>query len=93
MMMELLFVPIVRGAVPGSRWSCRAPGWCMRWSILAFALLAVAACDQFSAAATVETCVLSAMKHGEPYGNDKERTDTESQLRHYCALAAARKGM
>ena len=92
-MMKLLFFPIVRGAVTGSRWSCRAPGRWTRWSVLASALLTIAGCDQFSAAATVETCVVSAMKQGEPYGNDKERTDTESQLRHYCALAAARKGM
>jgi hypothetical protein len=92
-MMELLFLPGVRASVRGSRWMGRAPGRWVRLSILASTLLALSACNPFGATAAVETCVVAAMRHGEPYGNEKERTETEAQLRHFCGVAAARKGM
>lgn len=92
-MMELQFLPDMSASVTGSRWFCRTPGRWVCLSVLASTLLALAACNPFGETATVDTCVVAAMKHGEPYGNAKERTDTEAQLRHYCAIAAARKGM
>jgi hypothetical protein len=53
--------------------------------------LPLTACDQFDRARVVDTCVLSAMKHAEPFGNAKERAESEAQFRPYCAMAAARK--
>jgi nicotinamidase-related amidase len=61
--------------------------------LIASVLLALTACDRFDAASVIETCVVSAMKHGEPYGNPKERAESEAQFRHYCAKAAASKHM
>jgi hypothetical protein len=54
-------------------------------------LLAVAACDQFNSEKIAESCVASAMKSGEPYGNAKERAQALAQLKEYCARAAAGK--
>lgn len=51
-------------------------------------LLLLAACDQFSADGVAQTCLRSAMKHGEPYGSDGERRKNEEQLREYCRAAA-----
>jgi hypothetical protein len=51
-------------------------------------LLVLAACDQFSTERVDDTCLRTAMKAGEPYGNDGERHKTEEQLRQYCRSAA-----
>jgi hypothetical protein len=58
--------------------------------LVASTLSLVAACDQFDTRKTVETCVTRSMKQGEPFGNPKERAESEVQFRHYCAKAAAR---
>jgi hypothetical protein len=50
--------------------------------------MALAGCGPFSASATADSCVISAMKAAEPFGNAKERAETETQLRHFCKLAA-----
>lgn len=57
--------------------------------LVASTLSSLVACDQFDARKTAETCVTASMKHGEPFGNPKERADSEAQFRHYCAKAAA----
>ena len=57
---------------------------------IAAILLALTACDQFDNDKIVETCVASAMKDGEPFGNAKERAESEEQFRQYCATAAKR---
>lgn len=63
-----------------------------RWlPVLALLALAAAGCDQFSSERVAETCVLSALKDGEPYGSDRERQETEAQLRQYCRAAAQAK--
>ena len=59
--------------------------------LIAASLLSLAACDQFNAARVAETCVTASMKHGEPFGNARERADSEAQFRHYCAAAAQRR--
>lgn len=96
-MFELLsgLLPAVKSTATGGCLHAKATGRRRARSsfILASTLLALAACDPFSTTATVETCVRSAMKDGEPFGSAKERADTEAQLRHYCATAAARKRM
>lgn len=61
--------------------------------LIASVVLALTACDRFDAASVIETCVVSAMKHGEPYGNLTERAESEAQFRHFCAKAAASKHM
>lgn len=58
---------------------------------LALLALVAAGCDQFSSERVSETCVRSALKDGEPYGNDRERQQTEAQLRQYCKAAAQAK--
>lgn len=52
------------------------------------AVLAIAACDQFSTEGVARICVREALKDGEPYGNDAERRRAEEQLRQYCRAAA-----
>ena len=52
------------------------------------ALLALAACDEFSTAHVAQVCLRSAMKAAEPFGNQRERERTEAQLRQYCQAAA-----
>lgn len=52
------------------------------------AAAALAGCDEFSTQHVADTCVRSALKAGEPYGNDRERQQTEAQLRQYCRAAA-----
>jgi hypothetical protein len=52
------------------------------------AVLAVAACDEFSTEGVARTCVREAVKDGEPYGSDAERRHAEGQLRQYCRAAA-----
>lgn len=64
--------------------------WLPVLALLALAL-AAAGCDQFSSERVAETCVLSALKDGEPYGSDRERQETEAQLRQYCRAAAQAK--
>jgi hypothetical protein len=58
--------------------------------LVASTLSSLAACDQFDTRKIVETCVTRSMKQGEPFGNPKERAESEAQFRHYCAKAAAR---
>lgn len=65
-------------AGPGARWL----------ALLALLTIVAAGCDQFSTERVAETCLRSAMKAGEPFGNERERQETEAQLRHYCQLAA-----
>jgi hypothetical protein len=60
-------------------------------AVLIGLLLGLSACDQFDTEKIAESCVTSAIKHGEPYGNAKERADAEAQLKEYCARAAASK--
>lgn len=57
-------------------------------SLLVAALAALAGCDEFSSAHVAQVCLRSAMKAGEPFGNQREREQTEAQLRHYCQTAA-----
>ena len=62
------------------------------WAIaflVASTLSSLAACDQFDTEKIVGTCVAASMKHGEPFGNPKERAESEAQFRQYCAAAAA----
>lgn len=54
-------------------------------------LLALAACDQFDTGKIIDSCVTSAMKHGEPYGNARERAQAQAQFRVYCTKAAGGK--
>ena len=58
--------------------------------LIAAILLALSACDQFDDDKIVETCVAASMKQGEPFGNAKERAQSEEQFRQYCAAAAKR---
>lgn len=62
-----------------------------RWEamLLLSALFALAACDQFGTQGMVETCVRNAMKETGPFASDKERSDTEAQLKDSCTKAAA----
>jgi hypothetical protein len=63
----------------------------MRGMPLALALgavLAVAACDEFSTEGVARTCVREALKDGEPYGSDVERRHAQEQLQRYCRAAA-----
>lgn len=57
---------------------------------LAATLLSLNACNPFDTASVTETCVAASMKHGEPFGNAKERAQSEEQFRQYCAAAARR---
>jgi hypothetical protein len=59
--------------------------------LVASTLASLAACDQFDTQKIVETCVAESMKHGEPFGNPKERARSEVQFRHYCAKAAGQR--
>jgi hypothetical protein len=63
---------------------------CLRAGALASLLLVLvlAGCDQFSTEGVANRCVRSAMKAGEPYGNDVERHRAEEQFREYCRKAA-----
>jgi hypothetical protein len=54
-------------------------------------LLGLAACDQFDTDRIAESCVTSAMKNGEPFGNAAERAEALAQLRQYCVAAARRR--
>ena len=65
---------------------------CARAILTGLLLLALSACDHFDTERIAESCVASAMKHGEPYGNAKERAETQAQLKEYCAKAAANNG-
>jgi hypothetical protein len=60
-------------------------------AVLIGLLLGLSACDQFDTEKIAESCVTSAIKHGEPYGNAKERANAEAQLKEYCARAAGSK--
>lgn len=85
-------LPVVESTATGGQLRSEATGRRLAPSFLIVStLLALAACDQFSNTAMIETCVRSAMKHGEPFGNAKERAESEAQFRHYCAIAATRK--
>lgn len=64
------------------------------WSaalLAAVSLLSLAACDSFDTAGIVETCVTASMKHGEPFGNAKEKAESQAQFRQYCEAAANRR--
>jgi hypothetical protein len=56
--------------------------------LAALALVALAGCNEFDSAHVAQVCLRSAMKAGEPFGNQREREQTEAQLRHYCQTAA-----
>jgi hypothetical protein len=56
--------------------------------LLVVLALCTVGCDQFQPDQVAETCVASAMKNGEPYGNARERAIAEAQLRYFCLKAA-----
>jgi hypothetical protein len=88
------FVPIVTMTTKGGQRLWKAQGRrLVPWAVIVSTLLALAACDQFDRENVVDTCVVSALKHGEPFGNAKERAESEAQFREYCTKAAARKHM
>jgi hypothetical protein len=62
-----------------------------RAALVGMLLMALSACNQFDSDKIAETCVASAMKHAEPFGNAKERAETQAQLKEYCARAAGSK--
>lgn len=68
-----------------------APGAWATALVVASALVALAGCDQFDSEKLVDACVASAMRHGEPFGNARERSESQTQFRQYCAAAVARK--
>ncbi len=83
-------VPTMRATTPG--WPLPAGRQGRRlvpWAVIVSTLLALTACDQFDTEKIVETCIVSAMKHAEPFGDAKERAESEAQFREYCAKAAA----
>ena len=71
----------------GSGTATRARPHVARW-VAALALVALAGCNEFNSAHVAQVCLRSAMKAGEPFGNQREREETEAQLRHYCQAAA-----
>lgn len=85
------FVPSVRATAPARLSSPPRDRRLAPLFLVVSTLLPLTACDQFDRAKVVESCVLSAMKHAEPFGNAKERAESEAQFRQYCAMAAARK--
>ena len=76
------------GAGPGhGRPVARGIFLCAIGSTVALAL-SLTGCGPFGTASIAESCVTSAMKAAEPFGNARERAETEIQLRHYCRIAA-----
>lgn len=75
----------------GTQSASRSAG--LRWAraaLIASALLALGACDQFDADKTIDSCVESAIRHEEPFGNAKERAQARAQFQQYCASAVTR---